>query len=98
MKQQAGSKCCVCGQTDRRALVAVALAGGSRATLCGSHALMLRRSQTKARSEAELRELLRERRGRRDRRHEGDELGAALTAAFHGDRRATERRKAATCS
>jgi hypothetical protein len=94
MKHAAGSRCCVCGESDRRALVAVGLAGGSRATLCGSHALMYRRAAVRARSEVELRELLRERRGRRDRRHDGDELGAALTAAFHGDRRATERRRA----
>jgi len=72
--------------------VGVVLAGGSRATVCGSHALMHRRSATKAGSEAELRKLLRDRRGRRDRRHDGDELGTALTAAFHGDRRAIERR------
>jgi hypothetical protein len=84
----------VCGENDQRALVGVVLAGGARATVCGSHALMHRRSATKASSEAELRELFRNRRGRRDRRHDGDELGAALTAAFHGDRRADDRRKA----
>jgi hypothetical protein len=94
MKHQAGSRCCICGESDRRALVAVSLTGATRATLCGSHALMHRRSAVKARSEAELRELLRERRGRRDRRLDGDELGAALTAAFHAERRAVERRRA----
>jgi hypothetical protein len=95
MKAQAGSRCCVCGESDRRALVAVALAGGgTRTTLCGTHELMHRRSGGIARSENELRELLRNRRERRERRLEGDELGAALTAAFRAERRAAERRRA----
>jgi hypothetical protein len=94
MKAQAGSRCCVCGESDRRALVAVALAGGTRTTLCGTHELMHRRSGGVARSESELRELLRDRRGRRERRLEGDELGAALTAAFRAERRAADRRRA----
>jgi hypothetical protein len=95
MKAQAGSRCCVCGESDRRALVAVALAGAStRTTLCGTHALMHRRSGGNARSESELRELFRDRRGRRERRVVGDELGAALTAAFRAERRAADRRKA----
>jgi hypothetical protein len=89
-----GSSCCVCGMTDARSLVDVVLMGGAKATLCGSHALMHRRSPTQARSSAQLRDMLGERRGRRDRRSEGDELGAALTAAFSGDRRAGDRRLA----
>jgi hypothetical protein len=94
MKPKAGPRCCVCGESDRRALVVVALSGGegSGATLCGSHELMHRRSGALARSEKELRELLRDRRARRERRLEGDELGAALTAAFNEERRAAERR------
>lgn len=94
MTQVLGSSCCVCGTSDARALVDVALVGGLRATLCGSHALMHRRSTAQARTESELRELLRDRRGRRERRRDGDELGAALTAAFSGDRRGADRRRA----
>jgi hypothetical protein len=99
MKPKAGPRCCVCGESDRRALVVVALGGreggeGSGVTLCGSHELMHRRSGSVASSEKELRELLRDRRGRRERRLEGDELGAALTAAFNAERRAAERRRA----
>jgi len=89
-----GSSCCVCGATDARSLVDVVLIGGAKATLCGSHALMHRRSPAQARSSAQLRQMLGDRRGRRDRRLEGDELGAALTAAFSGDRRAGDRRLA----
>jgi hypothetical protein len=91
----AGSSCCVCGARDARALVEVALRGGARTTLCGSHALMHRRSTVQAASEAELRKLLRDRRGRRDRRESPDELGAALEAAFQTNRRGTERRRGA---
>ncbi|HEY8039761.1 MAG TPA: hypothetical protein VIF15_08215 [Polyangiaceae bacterium] len=87
-----GPRCCVCGQTDARALVEVSLRGGAKATLCGSHAVMHRRSTAQATSATELRALLRDRRGRRDRREEGDELGAALTAAFSGNRRGPDRR------
>jgi len=93
MMQVVGSSCCVCGANDARALVEVVLVSGSRATLCGSHALMHRRSREQARSASELRGLFRDRRGRRDRRGgEVDELGAALTAAFSGERRAGGRR------
>ncbi len=94
MKHQVGARCCVCGDNDRRALVAVTLTSGARATLCGSHALDDRRAAVKPRTEAELRELLRDRRGRRDRRQDGDELAAALTAAFRAERRSVERRSA----
>jgi hypothetical protein len=87
-----GSSCCVCGSRDARALVEVVLVGGSRATLCGSHALMHRRSREQARSVSALRELFHDRRGRHERRGEADELGAALTAAFNGDRRENSRR------
>jgi len=84
----------VCGASDARALVDIVLRGGARATLCGSHALMHRRSTTQASSEVELRRLLRDRRGRRDRREDADELGAALNAAFNGDKRGADRRRA----
>ena len=94
MMQPAGSSCCVCGARDARALMEVALRGGARATLCGSHALMHRRSPVQAASVDELRMLLRDRRGRRDRRDVGDELGSALEAAFRTDRRGPERRRA----
>jgi hypothetical protein len=87
-----GSSCCVCGATDARSLVDVVLIGGAKATLCGSHALMHRRSPAQARSSAQLRAMLADRRDRRDRRTEGDELGSELLAAFSGDRRAGDRR------
>jgi hypothetical protein len=95
MPEPLGASCCVCGLRDARALVDVTLVGGTRATLCGSHALMHRRSPVQASSVAELRKLLRDRRGRRDRRGSHDELGAALEAAFNGDHRRTERRRGA---
>jgi hypothetical protein len=87
-----GSSCCVCGARDARALEDIVLIGGVRVTLCGSHALMHRRSAAEARSAAQLRELLGERRGRSERRSTGDELAEALTAAFSGDRRMADRR------
>jgi hypothetical protein len=92
-----GSSCCVCGAGDARALVEVVLIGGARATLCGSHSLMHRRSAVQARSVAQLRELLGDRRARSDRRSTGpetDELAAALAAAFSGDQRVADRRLA----
>jgi hypothetical protein len=94
MTQVNPSRCMVCGNADARALEEVVLQGGARATLCGSHALMHRRSRSPARTVVELRELLADRRGRRDRREDGDELGAALTAAFSGSRREGDRRQA----
>ena len=87
-----GSSCCVCGASDARALEDIVLLGGSRATLCGSHALMHRRLPAQARSTAQLRQLLGDRRGRSERRSTGDELGEALAAAFSGDRRVADRR------
>jgi hypothetical protein len=94
MREVLGSSCCVCGSTDARALVGVVLPGGVPATLCGSHALMHRRSSAQARSASQLRELLGDRRDRRERRSMGDELAAALTAAFSNDRRVADRRLA----
>lgn len=94
MMQIVGSACCVCGNSDSRALADVEIEGAVRVVLCGTHALMYRRSRVRSSSESELRALLRDRRGRRDRRYDGDELGAALTAAFANDQRAGERRGA----
>jgi hypothetical protein len=88
-------ECCVCQASDKRGLVEVTLRGGAKATLCGSHALMHRRSTVQARSPRELRELLHDKRARSERRDEtGDALGLALAAAFAGERRAVERRRA----
>jgi hypothetical protein len=88
-------ECCVCQASDKRTLVEVLLVGGARATLCGSHAIMHRRSTVQARSARELREVLGDKRRRAERRDDsGDELGAALTSAFAGERRAVERRRA----
>jgi hypothetical protein len=93
MSKAIDGACCVCGAADARSLVQVTL-GGRRVTLCGSHALMYRRSPVQARSVPELRQLLSERRRRRERRHDGDALGAALSAAFAGERRSADRRRA----
>jgi hypothetical protein len=95
MTPTASCRCCVCGATDARALVDVALAGGAATTVCGSHALMARRAgpAAQAQTETELRALLRDRRGRRDPREDHDELGTALVAAFHDERRAADRRR-----
>jgi hypothetical protein len=94
MARMPESSCCVCKASDARTLVEVVLVGGVRATLCGSHALLHRRSPEQARSAADLRRVLGERRKRRERRSEGDALGDALSAAFAGDRRAADRRRA----
>ena len=89
-----GTSCCVCGERDTRALVEVYLLGGKHATLCGTHALMHRRSRVPLHSESELRNVLADRRSRRDRRKDGDELGAALVSAFSGEKRERDRRRA----
>jgi len=88
-----GSSCSVCGATDSRGLVEVVLLGGAQTTLCGTHGLMHRRAAATATTVAELRRSLRERRDRTDRREGGDELGIALTEAFSGDRRGSDRRR-----
>jgi hypothetical protein len=86
--------CSVCGASDQRALVEVVLSDGGLATLCGSHALIYNRSGIEAPSARALRELLRDRRGRWERRQDGDELGLALTQAFSDERREADRRRA----
>jgi hypothetical protein len=93
MRPSSGRQCAVCGAGDERALENIVLAGGVRTTLCGSHALMYRRSKRAQRSESELRALFRDRRERTERRREGDELGMSLTAAFAEERRAADRRR-----
>jgi hypothetical protein len=76
--------------------------GAEDVTLCGSHALMHRRSRERASTEVELRTLFGDRRAKQDRRGdhdrrlgEIDELGAELTAAFAGERRAGRERRSA---
>ena len=92
-KTMASEGCAVCGLRDARALVSVVLVGGTRATMCGTHELMHRRAGGKAKSTAELRSSLAERRGTDRRGHgEVDELAARLAAAFTNERRASERR------
>lgn len=86
-------QCTVCGARDARLLVMLELRGGQAATLCGSHALMHRRDGEVARTAAELRERLGDRRDHARRAEgEGDELAERLSAAFTRDRRRTERR------
>jgi hypothetical protein len=82
-------------------LISVPLADGSQATLCGSHALVYRRGGEQSPSVAELRAKLCEKRAARDRRAradrsigEVDDLGAQLTAAFAGERRDANDRRA----
>jgi hypothetical protein len=83
----------VCGMRDARALLSVALTGGARVTLCGTHELMHRREGAKATTSAELRAMYGERRGTQRRATgEVDELAERLSAAFTRERRTTERR------
>lgn len=101
MKTKAlGRVCAVCGTNDERMLVEVKLLGGANVTLCGSHALVHRRAREQARSIAELRAIVGERRTSRDRRGDDDRslgeidaLGRALTEAFAGERRAASDRR-----
>ena len=83
--------CAVCGDRDARALSSTRLAGGEQVTVCGTHELMHRRATATARSLAELRALVMNRRTTADRRggcaEEHDELGQKLALAFSGDRR-----------
>jgi hypothetical protein len=71
------------------------LSTGARVIVCANHALIHERSTHKAASVAELRRLGGDRRDRKDRRDgTADELGARLIAAFSGDRRRTDERRA----
>lgn len=76
--------------------------GRDDVTLCGSHALMHRRSRAQAVSAEALPEVLGERRRRHDRRGDRDRrlgeidaLGQELTAAFAGERRGRGERRSA---
>lgn len=93
-KAPISGQCAVCGLADARALVLVELAGGERATLCGSHELMNRRAGKMARTIHELQDALGDRRDtdRRGGPGEVDELAEALTAAFTRNRRGADRR------
>jgi hypothetical protein len=56
------SACVVCGSTDGRSLSFTRLLEGERVTVCGSHKVAHRRSETIARTVEELRTLVGERR------------------------------------
>ena len=93
------SRCVVCGHTDVRALATVRLSGGANVIVCGTHELMHRRLRQSMRTVDEMRRAMSERRrasglGERRDGMPCDELGAQLTAAFAGERRAgSERRR-----
>jgi hypothetical protein len=90
-----GAPCVVCGMTDARALTVTSLADGTRVSVCGSHELLHRRAELRARDAAELIVLARNRRKRHRRVVAGDELARMLTESFAparrsvGDRRRT---------
>ncbi len=87
--------CAVCGHADARALTTTMLATGEMVPVCGNHALMHDRALRKATSAKELSKMAGERRDRKDRRDgTADELGGRLIAAFCGDRRKTDERRA----
>jgi len=87
--------CAICGHTDARALTTTMLATGEMVPVCGNHALMHDRAARKASSVKELMKMAGDRRDRKDRRDgTADELGASLIAAFSGDRRKTDERRA----
>ncbi len=88
--------CVVCGERDARQLTTTPLSGGDVVTVCGSHELMHRRATGAARSIAEMRAMLGDRREPRERRFEmTDELGAQLADAFTltSDRRSIRERR-----
>ena len=89
----------MCAEGDARALTTTRLATGEVVIVCGTHELMHRRaSEAKgaARTEPELRSMLRQRRVTVRRGEGADELGLRLAEAFSnrerrktgGDRRA----------
>lgn len=83
--------CVVCGHFDSRALSTTRLATGEVVVVCGTHELMHRRAESPARSTAELRRMLTERRRGSRRGIDGDELGMRLSEAF-----ATSERRSST--
>jgi hypothetical protein len=93
--------CSVCGSHDARTLSSTALASGAVVVVCGSHAVAHAREARAARSIAELRTMLGDRRASDDRRDvhdprhgEPDLLAQDLAAAFSSDRRGPGRRRA----
>lgn len=84
--------CCVCRERDARALTTTRLASGEVVVVCGTHELMHRRMSTPAKSEAELKGSLRQRRTAARRGEGGDELGMRLSEAFS----TVERRRTGT--
>jgi hypothetical protein len=93
--------CSVCGSQDARSLASTALASGAMVVVCGSHAIAHARLIHPARTIAELRIILGERRETDERRAarntrfgEADELAQGLAAAFAPDRRGLGRRRA----
>jgi len=98
-RSPSGSRACaVCGSVDARTLSSTTLASGVVLTVCGSHAVAHARAPRQARTVADLRALLADRRESQDRRgrHAGevDELAQSLAAAFRADRRGPGRRLA----
>jgi hypothetical protein len=87
------SACAVCALRDARGLIEVELSSGALVMLCGTHELMLRRSNAAVTDVAALRALFAERRetDRRAPRHH-DELAERLSEAFAPKRRVSERR------
>ena len=81
--------CIVCGYFDSRALSTTRLATGEVVVVCGTHELMHRRAESPARSVADLRRLLTERRRSARRGIDGDELGMRLSEAFATSERRT---------
>jgi hypothetical protein len=82
--------CIVCGHFDSRALSTTRLANGEIVVVCGTHELMHRRAENPAKTVADLRRMLTERRRGSRRGIEGDELGMRLSEAFaSSDRRAS---------
>lgn len=80
--------CVVCGHFDARALTTTRLANGEVVIVCGTHELIHRRAESPAKSTADLRRMLTERRRGSRRGIDGDELGMRLSEAFaSSDRR-----------
>lgn len=83
--------CVVCGHFDSRALSTTRLSNGELVVVCGNHELMHRRAESPAKSVAELRRMVTERRRGSRRGIDGDELGMRLSEAF-----ATSERRVST--
>ncbi|CAN5257422.1 hypothetical protein BH09MYX1_BH09MYX1_67000 [soil metagenome] len=92
MSSSVHGSCCVCRESDARALTTTRLANGEIAVVCGTHELMHRRMSTPANSATELRGTLRQRRNTARRGEGGDELGMKLSDAFSN----LERRRTGT--